>query len=703
MPHPGAGTVTEHQCEPRLGREIDERGDLDSGNVDIECDFDGQQLVQSGYGKVKSMKLDDSVINRSNEESIGQVINRRWSRRSVLRGALSSAALSLAGCTLPRARSEAREREPTPAADFIELSHGVDATHHVAPGYNAEILIRWGDPVLADTPPFEPHRQTAAAQTRQFGCNNDYLGYLPLHAGGEASSHGLLFVNHEFTYRPLMFPDIKWDKTLPLLGASAQEQVEIEMAAHGCSVIEGQRTAGHWNVVQNSRWARRITAGDTRMRLSGPAGGHPRLRTNADPQGTHVIGTVNNCAGGRTPWGTFLTAEENFHGYFLGQLDTDHPEQQNYARYGIPANWFAWGRYYDRWHVNKEPQEANRFGWVVEVDPLDPESTPIKRTALGRFKHEGAESVVSADGRLVIYMGDDEAFEYLYRFVSRDVVEPNNRAANADLLDHGTLSVARFHADGSLEWLPLLFGQGGLTPANGFDGQADVLIETRRAADLLGATPLDRPEDVDPHPQTGRVYVMLTNNPRRRDTDAANRRTSNRWGQILELTAPDGDHAATHFQWEVLVQCGDPNEQAIAARWNPAITASGWFAMPDNCAVDPIGRLWISTDQGPFWAELTGSADGLWLLHTAGDRRGTGRMFFRGPVGCEICGPVFTPDCRTLFLSVQHPGSDGPRSYKGFGRESTFNDPATRWPDFDAATPPRPAVVVVTKSDGGII
>ena len=288
------------------------------------------------------MKLDDPVINRSDATPIGEIINQRWSRRSVLRGALSSAALSITGCTLPRAMSQTHQREPAPEPGFLALSHGVDATHHVPAGYTADVLIRWGDAVLKDAPPFAPQRHTAAAQARQFGYNNDYLGYLPLSSGTTMSGHGLLFVNHEFTFGPLMFPDMKQDKTSPLLGASAPEHVDIEMTAHGCSVIEVRQNADRWKVVQGSRWARRISASETAMRLSGPAAGHPRLRTNSDPHGTRVIGTVNNCAGGKTPWGTFLSAEENFHGYFWGRLNADHPEQQNYARYGIPAHWFAW-------------------------------------------------------------------------------------------------------------------------------------------------------------------------------------------------------------------------------------------------------------------------------------------------------------------------------------------------------------------------
>ena len=244
-----------------------------------------------------------------------------------------------------------------------------------------------------------------------------------------------------------------------------------------------------------------------------------------------------------------------------------------------------------------------------------------------------------------------------------------------------------------------------LTADNGFHSQADVVIEARRAATLLGATPMDRPEDVEPNPVNGKVYVMLTNNSKRKAeaVDAANPRASNIWGHVLELTPDDGDHAATTARWDILVKAGNPADPAAAAMWNPATSQHGWFACPDNCAVDPQGRLWVTTDQGSNWKKASGTADGVLALDTDGAMRGAGRMFFRVPVGAEMCGPCFTPDGRTLFVAVQHPASDGTRHFPGFERSSTFEDPATRWPDFDPAMPPRPSVVVITKDDGGTI
>ena len=368
---------------------------------------------------------------------------------------------------------------------------------------------------------------------------------------------------------------------------------------------------------------------------------------------------------------------------------------------GVPGAAFAWGRFYDRFDLGKEPNEANRFGWVVEIDPFDPASTPKKRTAMGRFKHEGAAGIVNRDGRYVIYQGDDERYEYVYKFVTEAAVDRANPAANRDILDRGTLHVATFAADGSGTWRPLVFGQGPLTGANGFSSQADVVIECRRAADLVGATKMDRPEDVEANPKTGKVYVMLTNNVRRKpsEVDAANPRADNRFGHIVEIAPAGGDHAATAFTWEVLVRCGDPSVAAVGATFSSATTKNGWFGMPDNCAVDGQGRLWIATDGNS--PTKTGRADGLWALETEGAARGTSKLFFRCPAGRRCAGPISRPDDATLFVAVQHPGEaddDDPNA-----KAATFEDPSTRWPDFAPGMPPRPSVVAITRRGGGRI
>ena len=455
-----------------------------------------------------------------------------------------------------------------------------------------QVLLRWGDPLHADAPEFAPLAQTAEKQRKQFGYNTDYVGYIPLDG---SSDHGLLVANHEYTNEELMFPGIGVQDGKAAFGNMTKDLVDIEIAAHGGAVVEIQRQpGGPWQVVRTSAYNRRITA-DTPIDLSGPAAGHDRLKTTADPTGRRVLGMLNNCAGGVTPWGTWLSCEENFNGYFFGKLPATHPENANYKRYGIGTPAYGWAKFHDRFDLAKEPHEPNRFGWVVEIDPFDPTSVPKKRTALGRTKHEGAAGIVNRDRRYVVYLGDDERFDDVYKFVTEDQVDLATRRANMDLLDRGTLYVAQYKPDGSGIWIPLAFGHGPLTELNGFKSQADILIETRRAADLVGATKMDRPEDIEANPVTQRVYVMLTNNTRRKDdqVDRANPRANNAFGHIVEMMPQDDDHAAATFTWEVLVRCGDPSVTGVGATFSSETTKNGWFGMPDNCAIDSQGRLWI--------------------------------------------------------------------------------------------------------------
>lgn len=651
--------------------------------------------------------FDDIPTNPNLSRTIGDVINARYGRRDMLKGMLgvsASAALFGSAAILTPGAAQASEAS---RYMFDELTWGNDETHHVADGYDADILLRWGDPITADAPEFDVMNQTAAAQLKQFGYNNDYVGFTALN---DAGTRGLLCVNHEYTNEEVMFPGLGRQDRADFVDMT-RELIDIELAAHGGTVVEIARgDDGKWSVVRDSNLNRRITMLDTEMTIDGPAAGHARMQTGADPSGLSVIGTLNNCAGGMTPWGTYLMAEENFHGYFWTDVnDADgkpdlaaQPEAASMKRYGVPGRWYAWGKFHDRFNIDKEPNESNRFGWIVEVDPRNPDALPVKHTALGRFRHEGAETTISPAGHLVIYSGDDNRFDYLYKYVSNGIVG-DDPAANSALLSDGTLYVARFDADGSIEWLPLVHGNGPLNPQNGFASQADVVIDARLAGDLLGATPMDRPEDVEPRGD-GTTYVMLTNNTKRKDdqVDAANPRPESSFGHIIEIKEAGGDHAATNGSWSILVKCGDPNIAEVGAQWNPETSESGWFGSPDNCAIDAGGRLWISTDQGRSWGK-TGKSDGLYSLETEGDLRGHAKLFFRCPVGGEMCGPYFTPDMETLFLAVQHPATDGTKDFKGFERDSTFEDPATRWPDFDPNMPPRPSVVVVTRKGGGKI
>ncbi|MCB5202298.1 PhoX family phosphatase [Neorhizobium sp. T786] len=644
-------------------------------------------------------EADGEGHNSSANPTMGEIISRRFSRRNFLQGSLAVSAIAATVSPVALMTADKAKAAAVSAFSFPEVEAGVDAKHHVAEGYDADVLLRWGDALFPDSPEFDPNGQTAEAQARQFGYNNDYVGFVPLEG---ADDRGLLVVNHEYTNPHLMFPGIVTivDGEVKQ-GSLSKEQVDVEMAAHGGTIVEIQRVDGKWQVVRDGQYNRRVTV-STEMEVTGPAAGHDRLKTSADSTGTKVLGTLNNCAGGVTPWGTYIMAEENFHGYFSGELPADHPEVANYERYGVPEGGYDWANFYDRFDLGKEPNEPNRFGWIVEVDVMDPTSMPKKRTALGRTKHEGAESIVAENGKVVFYLGDDERFDYVYKFVTDGTYNPDDRAANMDLLDAGTLYVAKFNDDGTMQWLSMVHGEGPLTQENGFASQADIVIETRRAGDLLGATKMDRPEDVQPNGVNGKVYVMLTNNTKRKDdqVDAANPRAENAFGHIIEIAEDGGDFTATSGKWEVLLKCGDPSVAEVGETFSTETTKNGWFGMPDNCAIDAAGRLWVSTDGNNNKA--TGRTDGLWAVDTEGDARATSKLFFRVPVGGELCGPLFTPDDETAFVAVQHPG-DGGEDWDGHGRPSYYEDLSTRWPDFKDDMPVRPSVLAITKIGGGKI
>ena len=620
------------------------------------------------------MKDPDNIPSNpstSDKPAIDELIQKRIRRRTVVGGLLSATGMLVTGCYFDSSGSGYSQT-------FSEISRGLDDKHHIPEGYKSNIVIKWGDHHFDSTAEFDPYAQSEAEQLNRFGFNNDYIGFLPLNHSG---TRGLLFINHEYTSPWLMFPNVA--KGFP--DSMTYELAKIEMAAQGGSIVEVKLEREVWHPVIGSKYNRRITPHKTPMQITGPASGHKRLQTSSDITGSIVAGTMNNCAGGVTPWGTWLMAEENFNLYFLGNLDDDHPEARNHKRYGLSRALVNWGLYEKRFNIEEEPTEPNRFGWIVEVDPLNSNAMPKKRTALGRFKHEGAETVLAPDGRVVVYMGDDQRFDYVYKFISKSPYE--SKEMNENLLDEGTLYVARFNEDGTLDWLPLIFGQGPLTIENDFDSQAEVLIETRRAADLLGATPMDRPEDIQPDATTGRAWVMLTNNDRRtkKQTDKANPRADNQTGHIIEIIEPNKDFAATRSRWEILVKCGDPSDESNAS-WHVTTTENGWFGSPDNAEVDEQGRLWVSTDGN----QDTGAADGIWMIETNGYERGKSKAFFRAPLGAEVSGPQFSPDFRTLFLAVQHPGDT---------EGSNFENPATRWPDFDQQLPPRPSIIAVRRDD----
>lgn len=541
-------------------------------------------------------------------------------------------------------------------------------------GYQATRLISWGDQLDSGRPLHFPIRR-AEDQLKAFGYNNDFLAFHLLESDERGRSiRGLLSVNHEYTNPSLMTPNARSDEALDL----SAEEIKVDMAAVGHTVLELSRSSGEWQVVWGSPFQRRLSALGPEMLISGPAAGHRRMKTSADPSGTRVIGTFSNCAGGQTPWGTTLIAEENINQGFFGRREG--PEAESYKLMDIAKqkSRHPWHRIDPRFNINQEPNEPNRFGWVVELDPRSPTRAPVKRTALGRFKHECATCTLTPEGRVVVYSGDDQEGEFLYRFVSTKIYDPQDPNSGWGILDEGILSVAHFKVSGRLEWRPLIFGQGGLTPEHGFHDQGDVLIDTRRAARVVGATPLDRPEDVEISPSTGRVYVMLTQNKSREQITPACHRVPNLFGHILELTPRSGNHGDTEMTWLPLILGGPLSEGGTQH-------GEGWIKNPDNGAFDPKGGFWVSADAKAERHESFGN--GIWYCPIDGPNRGQAERFCTVPIGSEPCGPCFTPDGQTLFLAIQHPGEG-----------STWRDPSTRWPDFRSDRPPRPTIVAIERS-----
>ncbi len=562
----------------------------------------------------------------------------------------------------------------------------------VPEGYRAEVFYRWGDPI-SDGPAFNMDASNSAAdQLQQAGMHHDALQYFPLPKGSNNNDHGLLVMNHEYLDLDVIHTDGSHDHSPETYNA---DKVAKEQNAHGVSLIEVKQVDGQWQIVRPSTYARRLTA-NTEMAVSGPAAGHELMKTHADPQGKKVLGTFNNCANGKTPWGTYLTCEENFHYYFVydPKQPRDADTARRWQRYKLGFSYYGWQQFDPRFDLDKEPNEANRFGWVVEFDPYDPQSTPIKRTALGRFAHENVAHKIGKDGRLAFYSGDDSKFEYIYKFITRDAWDGTQGAHHGRLLDDGILYAARFEEDGSARWLPLVFGENGLTAENGFVDQADVLIHARAAADIVGATKMDRPEWITVHPHTDDVFVSLTNNSDRGSEgkpakDAANPRNQNLFGHIIKFSETDA--TATEFNWQVFVLGGEGEAEQ--------------FANPDGLYIDDRGVLWIQTDvsssvmnDGPF--KYFGNNQML----AADPDTGEIRRFLTGPIGCEVTGVIMTPDMKTMWVNIQHPG-EMPEVLENRGIVKSPQNPAaaSNWPDHQPNGRPRSATVLITKEDGGVI
>ncbi|WP_072055054.1 PhoX family protein [Aliivibrio fischeri] len=611
------------------------------------------------------------------ESDFSNMVNARLSRRGFLMGTAAAGAGAFLALN-PVAKAIAGnmnnallnfEAIPTSTSDSIVLPKG----------YSWNTLMSWGDPIFANAPKFNPNgKQDSKAQALQFGDNTDGMSVFPL-----SNDRAILAVNNEYTNYEFLFAHQGKNMTA--------DDVAKAQAAVGITIVEIVRKNGQWMMDSAGKANRRITA-NTEMEVTGPAAGHDLLKTKADPTGKKVLGTFNNCANGETPWGTYLTCEENFNDFFGSEQNAELTPDDK--RYGIKAEQsdYQWHNFDDRFDVAKNPNEPNRFGWVVEIDPNDPTSTPLKRTALGRFKHENAALVVNDDGHVVVYLGDDERGEHLYKFVSKDKYQEGNNVANRNLLEEGTLYVAKFamkddKLEGDGQWLELTYGKNGLIKENGFNSQAEVMIFARRAATQVGATTMDRPEWVAVHPDKKHVFCTLTNNKYRgvkegQDVDGVNPRAENHYGQIVRWEPTNGDHVSDTFQWDLYLIAGNPTvhkDNLYAGSDN--INKDNMFNSPDGIGFDKAGRLWIQTD-GNYSNKGDFAGQGNNQMLCGDPNTGEVRRFLTGPIGCEITGLTFSYDQKTMFVGVQHPSGHFPQG---------------------GNSKPRSTIVMITKDNGGVI
>ncbi|MDD9909044.1 MAG: PhoX family phosphatase [Ahrensia sp.] len=630
-------------------------------------------------------EIDEIANPRPEETDFDRIVEQAISRRGFLSGVLvmgSAAALSATTALTPGAAA---------AADrfgFDAVAANTRDGITLPTGFKWDMVISWGDPIFPGAPEFDgATRGTGASQATSFGDNIDGMA---LFSDGQRD---LLVCNNEYTNRKIIWgnrAEGAWE---------TDDDVEKGMMAHGVSVVEVAKTDGRWLPVQDSRMNRRITP-QTPMDITGPARGHDMLKTSADPAAEAALGTWNNCGNGRTPWGTYLACEENFNGYFSSSVENaqDTPE---FKRYGVRDNdWgYGWRQIDARFDISKEPNEPNRAGYVVEIDPFDPNSKPRKLTALGRFKHENAEMVINSDGKVVVYMGDDERGEFLYRFVSDGVYTAGGD--NAGLLEDGTLYAAKFDNDGTGTWMELSEAATGMT-------KAEICIYTRMAGSKVGATTMDRPEWVASNPVKAELYCALTNNKNRgiktnaggdaTPAEGPNPRVANNFGQVVRWWPANADHTADQFRWDLYVMAGNPTTTADDLKGkeegDPSfpqddgsanINAGNMFNSPDGLAFSENGLLFIQTD-GNYSnkGQFVGMGNNQMLV---GDpATGEIRRFLVGPNECEVTGSAWSSDNRTLFVGIQHPGERGNSHWPGGG---------------DSV--PRSAVIAITREDGGVI
>ncbi len=711
--------------------------------------------------------------NTSNNIEFQTIINRRMHRRHILKGGtgLTAAAffgaLPLVGCSDDDDDSPSRlpsddDQAAIPAQGnlkrpdtlkFTAVAHSTADTMSVAEGYQAEMILPLGTPLMSGIADWKDNREQSPESFEwRMGDNHDGMWFFGKKGNAydaKASKNGLLVMNHEYVnsseLSPFGYHVISDNNAAPIYqNRRLASDVRREVNCHGVAVVEMTRRADGvgYEMVKDSKYNRRITS-STPAQLTGPVAGSDLVKTKFDPTGFQTRGINNNCGAGLSPWGTYLTTEENFLGVFARGQDAEQlSATHNYGRerYGASENFSGWeylwhtpyakdeiiADEFARWDMTATGADAtedyrngfNTFGYIAEIDPFDRHSAPQKRTALGRFAHENcAYAPVESGKPVVFYMGDDARGEYIYKFVSKA------RWSNADIggglkagdkyLNEGTLYVAVFHEDGRGEWRPLVHGQNGLDATNAempFAGQDEVLVFARAAADALGATKMDRPEWVSVSPMTGEVYVTLTNNKYRGEREdqplsAANPRSyeargkfrGNDNGHIIRWAEAGGDHAATRFEWDIYLFAA-PSE--LAAENLSQLNKNNDLSSPDGLYFDPRGVLWIQTDDGAYTdtsscmllAALPGQVnDGTPITTSAGQQTRVGmtasddniKRFFVGPEGCEVTGITMTPDFKTLFINIQHPGNT--------------------WGAVAGGSTPRSATVMITREDGDVI
>lgn len=612
-------------------------------------------------------EFDELRDPRPAETEFDRVVERALSRRGFLGGALAfGSAAAVFGLGGARAAS-AGGASPFP---FTPIGIATDFDVHVPKGYQWRPVVKWGQPLFAEArDAFSPETGVPVEMSdKVFGENTDGMELFVV------DGKEILAVNSEYAN-----PDIN----LPAASEGVPQQadeVRLLKNMQGVTILELNKTPDGYEVVMDSPLTRRITH-ETQMTMDGPAAGAPALQTSADPEGRSPKGTLNNCGAGKTLWGTYLTCEENFNSYF-GDTTGQVASTPGWDRYGIGGqSRYAYENFDPRFDISKEPNEPNRHGWVTEINPADPQSVPVKHTALGRFKHENAEMVQAKDGRIVVYMGDDERGEFIYKYVS-DATWTEGQPTDG-LLSNGTLYVARFDDDQRGEWLPL-------TPETTGMDRAEMLVFARMAGSKVGATTMDRPEWIAANPLKPEVYCALTNNKNRGvkpnaggdDTPVKgpNPRQTNHYGQIVRWTPDQGDHGATRFTWDLYVMAGNPTVHQDAYAGSKNITAGNMFNSPDGMAFDSTGLLWIQTDgDDSNEGDFAGQGNNQMLI---GDpASGEIARFLTAPKDAEVTGLCWSADRKTAFVGIQHPGGS--------------------WPD--GTGKPRSSVIAIWREDGQTI